>query len=287
MSSDRVGDYSRRLVVVTAPMTSLYLFGCVDFVSSTRWKCRCFGSVDIYFLRHSYLCRTRKRPQGTLCPVAAKMDNNDVPENNSYRFPKKSQNYLDQIWKNESWEDNSVAEEEETNFLLDELSELETPTATTLVKEEDQQNAVDESFSSSRDTLDQVGSITEEECLPWVVTVMKAGEDRKAVEIIGLWVSELTTITSFLVNMCGKNEPQIQAIARNVEGSMWNIHKQRVKRRTGTAASGWILLDYGDIIVNIMSTSLRKRYNLEGLWNKAEKVTLEEVQGLIRDQSAV
>ncbi|GJD08174.1 Ribosomal silencing factor RsfS [Galdieria sulphuraria] len=272
--------------------TSLYFLRCIDFAYPTsREKNISCNSSSLGFSQRliysrSICCRRVQRRAS----LVAKADNGTTQNpSDMYSFPKKSasQQYLDQIWKNENLEDFSVEDEEteeeeekEGNFLLDdEFLNLRTP-STLVTSNKEQRNSMDEWFSSSRDTFDQVGTMEEEESLPWVVTVMKAGEDRKAKDITGLWVSELTTITSFLVNMCGNNEPQIQAIARNVEGSMWNIHQQKVKRRTGTAASGWILLDYGDIIVNIMSISLRKHYNLEGLWYKAEKFTIEKIQEL-------
>ncbi|GJQ12191.1 hypothetical protein GpartN1_g3982.t1 [Galdieria partita] len=274
--------------------TGVHLFVSVNLVYPTSgdWNTKCSHRNVGFSRRLLYSCSICGRGVQRTIPLLAKMDSG-TPQtpSNLYGIQRNnaSREYLDQIWKNGATEDFSVVdeeieEEEEANFLLEEdlldFRALSKPQST-----DSQRNPMEEWFSSSRDTFDPVGTIQEEASLPWVVTVMKAGEDRKAKDIIGLWVSELTTITSFLVNMCGNNEPQIQAIARNVEGSMWNIHKQKVKRRTGTAASGWILLDYGDIIVNIMSTSLRKRYNLEGLWSKAEKLTREQVQEL--EQSTV
>ena len=39
--------------------------------------------------------------------------------------------------------------------------------------------------------------------------------------------------------------------------------------REGTAASGWMLLDYGDIIVHILSSDEREYYKLDQMWSAA------------------
>jgi len=43
----------------------------------------------------------------------------------------------------------------------------------------------------------------------------------------------------------------------------------------GMTASGWIVLDYGDIIVHIFDNIIREYYDLEGLWVEAPRVELQ------------
>ena len=43
----------------------------------------------------------------------------------------------------------------------------------------------------------------------------------------------------------------------------------------GRKSSGWILMDYGDVVVNIMSVEMRERYNLEKVWGDCEITEIE------------
>jgi ribosome-associated protein len=47
---------------------------------------------------------------------------------------------------------------------------------------------------------------------------------------------------------------------------------QPVYRRSGDAESGWLLLDYVDVVVHIMTTEARDYYDLESLWSDAPRV---------------
>jgi ribosome-associated protein len=46
----------------------------------------------------------------------------------------------------------------------------------------------------------------------------------------------------------------------------------RLLHQEGTADSGWVLLDYGDVIVHLFSTEERDYYDLEGLWSEGVAV---------------
>ena len=42
----------------------------------------------------------------------------------------------------------------------------------------------------------------------------------------------------------------------------------------GHESTGWVLMDYGDVIVNIMSTEMRDKYNLEKVWGDCETLDI-------------
>jgi ribosome-associated protein len=88
-------------------------------------------------------------------------------------------------------------------------------------------------------------------------TIAKAGDKRKAEQITALRVSHLTVTTEFFVTMVGNSRPQNQAIAAAIQEDMEEFHG-RTGRLEGTADSGWILLDFGDIIINVMTPRSRE-----------------------------
>jgi ribosome-associated protein len=95
--------------------------------------------------------------------------------------------------------------------------------------------------------------------------------DKKASDVLLLDIRELTTIADYFIICNGNNARQITAIAEAIEEEM---QKQgaRLLNREGVAESGWLILDYGDIIVHIFGPKEREYYRLERLWSEAKTV---------------
>ena len=95
--------------------------------------------------------------------------------------------------------------------------------------------------------------------------------DKKASDVLLLDIRELTTIADYFIICNGNNARQIAAIAEAIEDEM---KKQGVRllSREGVADSGWLILDYGDIIVHIFGPKEREYYRLERLWSEAKTV---------------
>lgn len=96
-----------------------------------------------------------------------------------------------------------------------------------------------------------------------------------AANTIVIDIHELSPLADFFVICSGENERQLRAIERTL---IEDLAKQGVRpRRTeGDAASGWALLDFGDVIVHVFDQDLRAFYRLEDLW--AEAPTLLSIQ---------
>ena len=95
--------------------------------------------------------------------------------------------------------------------------------------------------------------------------------DKKASDIILLDIREVTTIADYFVICSGNNPRQIQAIADTIDEELGK-QGARLFHREGSAESGWMLLDFGDVIVHIFGTKEREYYRLERLWNEAKTV---------------
>ncbi len=95
--------------------------------------------------------------------------------------------------------------------------------------------------------------------------------DKKASDIILLDIRDVSTIADYFVICSGNNTRQIQAIAESIDEE---LEKQgaKVLHREGVAESGWLLLDFGDIIVHIFGAKEREYYRLERLWSEAKTV---------------
>jgi ribosome-associated protein len=99
--------------------------------------------------------------------------------------------------------------------------------------------------------------------------------DTPARDTVVLDIHELSPFTDYFVITAGANERQLRAINRTVSERMADAGI-RPERAEGAAASGWIVLDYGDVLVHIFSEEQREFYRLEDLW--AEAPTLLAIQ---------
>jgi len=112
--------------------------------------------------------------------------------------------------------------------------------------------------------------------LPLIEAIALAADKRKAASIQAFRISHLTEITTFMVVVEGNSRPQNQAIALAVEEDVLLSFTMQPSKQ-GDAASGWILLDYGSVIVHIMTPQMRNFYKLERRWKDAELVDLSGI----------
>ena len=97
---------------------------------------------------------------------------------------------------------------------------------------------------------------------------VKIAEDKKGENIVLLDVKELTEITNYFVIVTANSMPQINAIADEIEKTLKYDYETEVLRRDGGSDVNWKALDFGGLIVHIMSHDLRSLYNLEKIWKK-------------------
>ncbi|GAX16758.1 hypothetical protein FisN_21Hh205 [Fistulifera solaris] len=112
---------------------------------------------------------------------------------------------------------------------------------------------------------------TDETLLPLLECIVKAADGRKAEDIVALQVNHVSTLTSVLVIVSGNSRPQNQAIAAAITRDVQDELGQRPGGNgvpEGSAESGWILLDYGSVMVHIMTPKSRLYYNVEGQWKE-------------------
>ena len=95
--------------------------------------------------------------------------------------------------------------------------------------------------------------------------------DKKASDVLLLDIQGITTIADYFVICSGNNQRQIQAIADALKEELGK-QGAKVVHQEGDAASGWVLLDFGDVIVHIFGPKEREYYRLERLWSEAQTV---------------
>ena len=99
----------------------------------------------------------------------------------------------------------------------------------------------------------------------------EASDDRKAVDIRLIRVDEVSSLADWFVISSGLSDVQVRAIARSVEDQIEEATGRLPLRREGQKEGKWMLLDYGEVIVHVLTPSERSYYDLEAFWGHGEQ----------------
>ena len=102
---------------------------------------------------------------------------------------------------------------------------------------------------------------------------VELAEDKLASDIVMLNLHNLNSIADYFVICTGESDRQLKAILDAIDEG---IGKEfgRSARAEGTPDTGWVLLDFGDVVVHVFSMAMRDFYRLERLWSKATPVVV-------------
>jgi ribosome-associated protein len=85
----------------------------------------------------------------------------------------------------------------------------------------------------------------------------------------------ISSFTDFFVICSASSEPQLKAIANEIETRLREDHARRAAAIDGFPASQWIVLDYLEVVIHIFHREKRAFYSLEDLWGDAPRVAWE------------
>jgi ribosome-associated protein len=90
----------------------------------------------------------------------------------------------------------------------------------------------------------------------------------------------ISSFTDFFVICSGASEPQLKAIANEIETRLREECSLRPVAVDGFPASQWMVLDYLQVVVHIFHSDRRAFYSLEDLWGDASRVQWESASAL-------
>jgi ribosome-associated protein len=96
--------------------------------------------------------------------------------------------------------------------------------------------------------------------------------ERMGVKTVILDIRPVSLLGDFFVVSSGESERQIRAIVEEIRLQVKKDLQTLPLRIEGTASSGWVLMDYGSVIVHIFSPAMRDYFQLEALWSDAPVV---------------
>jgi ribosome-associated protein len=98
-------------------------------------------------------------------------------------------------------------------------------------------------------------------------------EDKQAHDIVMLDLRDLTTISDYFVICTAESERQIRAVVSALDEELMKVGA-RQPRIEGSPETGWVILDFSDIIVHVFSPEQREFYRLERLWKQAQPIVV-------------
>jgi ribosome-associated protein len=120
-------------------------------------------------------------------------------------------------------------------------------------------------IASTRNTI---GVLGDEETLALARRCREAALGKKAEDVVMLDIRKLANFADYFVVATGRSLIQARAIADAVVEACEDTFGSPI-RTEGYSEGGWILVDYGPVIVHVFLPQAREFYNLERLWGKA------------------
>lgn len=101
-------------------------------------------------------------------------------------------------------------------------------------------------------------------------------EDKKAEDIRVIEIGNISVIADYFIIANGNSSSQVSAMVDAVEEAL-SKKGYEPKRIEGVHSSGWILMDFGDVVVHIFSKEDRLFYDLERIWRDGKTVSFDEL----------
>lgn len=104
--------------------------------------------------------------------------------------------------------------------------------------------------------------------------IVEALEERKGIDITVLHVEGETTLAEYFIFCTASSTTQVGSLAENVEFKLKTENNVIPHHIEGKKASGWILLDYGSILIHVFLEETRSFYNMEKLWENSKQIDI-------------
>ena len=95
--------------------------------------------------------------------------------------------------------------------------------------------------------------------------------DNQASDIVLLDIGEASSFADYFVILSADSTRQIDTLSEDLVDAL-ERSGARLHHREGTPATGWVLLDFGDVIVHLFGREERDFYSLENVWERASEL---------------
>ena len=107
--------------------------------------------------------------------------------------------------------------------------------------------------------------------------IIKELEDLKAFEIQSLNIKNRSALADFIIIASGNSSRHVNSIVTNLIKN----NKNKILSSEGLGKTDWVIVDFGDVIVNVFKPETRKYYSIEKIWSdnelKDEKISFGQI----------
>jgi ribosome-associated protein len=123
-----------------------------------------------------------------------------------------------------------------------------------------------------------------------IATAVRAASDKKALDMVVLDLRGIASFTDYFLITSGMNTRQVQAITDEVVAQL-KKEGTRAQRVEGYRTAEWVLVDYGDFIVQVFESKARQFYDLERLWRDATRIVIPDdlaknAEGVVKPETS-
>ena len=99
---------------------------------------------------------------------------------------------------------------------------------------------------------------------------VKCAEDKLAENVVSISIGKVSSVADYIVIATANSEPQLRALVGFIEREVLEKLGKKTLHRPEISVTecGWALLDFGTVILHVMTPETREKYNLESLWGK-------------------
>ncbi len=109
----------------------------------------------------------------------------------------------------------------------------------------------------------------------YAILAAKTLADKKGQDIVVIDIQGKAAFADYFVICSGTSERQINSLTDDIENAFAK-EGLLVKSIEGKQNSGWILMDFGDIIINLFTKEMREKYSIEKVWGDCDFIEVEE-----------
>ena len=91
-------------------------------------------------------------------------------------------------------------------------------------------------------------------------------------DVIAMNVSDISSIADYFIIVTATSVPHLKALVNHLEEVVRENFQRRPLAVDGEPASGWVLIDFGSVLIHIMDEEARSKYELERLWSDAPRL---------------
>jgi ribosome-associated protein len=115
----------------------------------------------------------------------------------------------------------------------------------------------------------QAREVSQLEAVDLARIIVDLASDKKGENIVLMDMRHVSPITDFFVIVSGGSDRQLKAIVEYIGEETKKQYSVAPWRTEGDSTGGWVLMDYGDVVVHAFLPERRNYYDLEGLWREA------------------